>query len=236
MNRRRGKRFTRSRGISILTTEIFSLSTLANTFGLVFLAEIGDKTQLVSMMLAARFGWKRVFPGIALAFALLSALAVFLGQIAFRWIPLGWIKLVTALFFLFVGITALRNSDESDQDGDEGHPDSVKQGRGPALTAFLMIFLAEMGDKTQLLTASIAAGTEGYAAVFLGSTLALWVISLLGMAVSGIIAKKIPFRWIKRTAGIIFLCFGAAYLIQSAVLLGWISAAALPLPQSLLNS
>lgn len=119
-----------------------SLSAFLSAFGLIFVAEMGDKTQIVSMLLATRFDWKRAFAGIALAFALIDLLAVAVGQLLFSWIDLSWIRLGAGALFVFFGIATLRHRGEQ-----EAASDAADRARGPFLASFLMIFLAEMGDR-----------------------------------------------------------------------------------------
>ena len=177
-------------------------------FGVVFLAEIGDKTQLTAMALATRYPWKRVFVGIAAAFALLNLGAVLVGKALFAFLPLFWVKLASGLLFLFFGVAALRAKEEDDGDAGE-----VK-GKNPVATAFVMIFLAELGDKTQLVTTSLAAQSRSLAGVFCGSTLALWSVSLLGIFCGKQLGKRFSLAHVHRASGVLFLVFAAVILWQ----------------------
>lgn len=176
--------------------------TIISSFGLVFLAELGDKTQITAMALATRYPWRRVFLGIAAAFALLNLVAVLLGQILFSVLPLFWIRIASALLFLFFGTVTLRNAGASEDD-------AVTPRRGPLATSFLMILTAELGDKTQLVTASLAAQHGSPALVFVGSTAALWSVSLIGIFAGKQLIRVVPLRRIHQAAGLLFLAFGA---------------------------
>lgn len=181
------------------------------TFGIIFLAELGDKTQLTAMALAVRFPWKKTFIGIAAAFALLNIGAVALGKLLFALLPLFWIMMASAGLFLFFGIATLRGG------GAEEDAESNNQltGRGALATSFLMILMAELGDKTQLVTASLAAQHDAPVAVFAGSTLALWSVSLLGIFAGRQLTRFVPLSYIHRAAGLLFIIFGAAILFQA---------------------
>lgn len=183
-------------------------SVLASTFGLIFLAELGDKTQLTAMALALRYPWKRIFIGIAAAFLLLNIAAVAVGRILFMVLPLFWVTLVSALLFFYFGYSTLRHACDADDEEVES-PKAADAVR----TAFIMIFMAELGDKTQLVTASQAARHSGsipaLLSVLTGSTLALWAVSLIGIFAGKQLVKFIPVCWIHRTAGAMFLVFGA---------------------------
>lgn len=179
-----------------------------STFGLIFLAELGDKTQLTAMALALRFPWQRIFVGIAAAFVVLNLAAVLVGKVLFLLLPIFWVTLVSALLFFYFGYSTLRHAGDDSGDGDD-HPRTAATA---ARTAFIMIFLAELGDKTQLVTASQAAqhaeSLSGVVAVFVSSTLALWTVSLLGIFAGKQLVRYVPVRWIHRSAGLIFLMFG----------------------------
>jgi Ca2+/H+ antiporter, TMEM165/GDT1 family len=177
-------------------------------FGVVFLAEIGDKTQLTAMALATRYPWKRVFLGIAAAFALLNLGAVLVGKVLYAFLPIFWVKLASALLFLFFGVAALMAKEEGG-----GEEEDVK-GKNPIATAFVMIFLAELGDKTQLVTTSLAAQSRSLVGVFCGSTLALWSVSLLGIFCGKQLGKRLTIAHVHRASGILFLVFAAAILWQ----------------------
>jgi len=183
------------------------------TFGIIFLAELGDKTQLTAMALAVRFPWGKTFIGIAAAFALLNVGAVVLGKVLFAFLPLFWVKLASAGLFLFFGIATLRGSvTEGKEKGEEKKRFS---NRGAVATSFLMILMAELGDKTQLVTASLAAQHDAPLAVFTGSTLALWSVSLLGIFAGRQLIRVVPLSYIHRAAGSLFIIFGAAIVYQA---------------------
>jgi len=185
------------------------LSTFISTFGLIFLAELGDKTQLTAMALALRYPWKRIFIGIAAAFTVLNLAAVLVGKILFLVLPIFWVTLTSALLFLYFGYSTLKNACAAED--DDGPPPTAADA---VRTAFLMIFMAELGDKTQLVTASQAAqhsgSLSGMGTVFVASTLALWLVSLIGIFAGKQLVKYIPVCWIHRTAGFMFLVFGVA--------------------------
>lgn len=181
-----------------------SLEVFVSTFAMIFLAELGDKTQLTAVALAARCPWKKAFVGLAAAFAVLNAFAVLVGAGLFKLVPLGWIQAASGLLFLFFGATTLLGKDD---DGGESLQ-AGRKARGPVATAFALIFFAELGDKTEIATASLAAQHAAPVTVFLGSTLALWLVSLLGLLAGAQLARRVPMVWVKRVAGITFLGFG----------------------------
>jgi putative Ca2+/H+ antiporter (TMEM165/GDT1 family) len=184
-----------------------------STFGIIFLAELGDKTQLTAMALATKYPWKRIFIGIAAAFAILNLGAVIVGQVLFSFLPLFWIKIASGSLFLFFGITTLRGAGFS-KDEEEAEESRLKP-KGPVATSFVMILLAELGDKTQLVTTSLAAQHDSTTAVFAGSTLALWIVSLVGIFVGKQLTRFIPLAAIHKGAACLFLIFGIVILYQA---------------------
>ena len=186
-----------------------SFSVFMTTFGIVFLAELGDKTQFTAMALAARYPWKKIFFGIAAAFALLNMGAVLLGKLFFAFLPIFWIKAASALLFLGFGVSSLMK--KSDDDEEEAGKAGI---RGPIMTAFVMILMAELGDKTQLVTASLAAQYDNYYAVFIGSTLALWSVSLLGIFLGAQLSRFVPLKILHKVAGCLFILFTLIIIVQ----------------------
>lgn len=143
-----------------------------------------------------------------MAFVILNIGSVLLGKALFAIFPVFWTKIVSGGLFLFFGITTLLNAG-TDKDGHN------HLATGIIRTAFLMIFLAELGDKTQLVTLSLAAQYDAPVSVFCGSTLALWLVSLIGIFLGKQLIRFIPLPYIHRAAGVLFLLFGAALLYKT---------------------
>jgi putative Ca2+/H+ antiporter (TMEM165/GDT1 family) len=181
------------------------LSTTLSTFLLIFLAEMGDKSQLVCMLLASRHRGLPVFIGAVAAFALLNLVAVAVGASLASALPITPIKVLVALLFLGFGVSALLTKDEEEEDIKEALGHSV------LVTAFVMIFMAELGDKTQLSVAGLAASVPPLA-VFTGATLALAVTTALGIVGGKWLLKKLSPTLLHRLAGILFLLIGGGLL------------------------
>ncbi len=179
-------------------------STFLTTFGLIFVAEFGDKTQLAVMTMASRLPGRRVMLGAALAFALLGLLAVSLGRLLFVYVPPLWIALISAGLFLFFGLQTLLAPHE---EGEEEETRAPRRAHGAVVTAFVLIFFAELGDKTQLMTAQLSASSESLLAVFAGATLALWAVALLGIVAGRQLARLLPRKMLARLAGALFILF-----------------------------
>jgi putative Ca2+/H+ antiporter (TMEM165/GDT1 family) len=184
---------------------------VASSFSLLFLAEMGDKSQIIAMTLACRFRALPVIAGVFAAFLVLNLLAVGLGQALFEWVPQRLVLLLAGGLFLFFAYRSWLDADGADEDGDDVEP----PGRGALLTSFLLIFLAELGDKTQLAMIGLVAGTGSPWSVLTGGTLALWSVSLVGILLGGTLLRKLSPVWMHRAAAGLFLIFGLAALGQT---------------------
>ncbi len=175
----------------------------ATTFGLVFLAEMGDKSQLVCMALAARHHHRPVLAGAVAAFALLNALAVVFGAGLAHYVPERLLAAAVAFLFGVFGILSLRAKPAQSTE-------EIKErgGHGVFVTTFLMIFLAEMGDKTQLAVAGMA-GTQPAMPVWLGATLALCATSALGVLAGRKLLTRVPLHRVQQISGVFFLVLAA---------------------------
>ncbi|HRD49940.1 MAG: TMEM165/GDT1 family protein [Candidatus Competibacter sp.] len=187
--------------------------TASTAFGLIALAELGDKTQLVCMTLAARHPPAPVLIGAVLAFAVLNLLAVLFGASIAAWVP-EWVTaaLVAVLFAVF-GWRAWREADAETVKVEE------KSGRSVLLSAFALIFLAELGDKTQLAVAGLAS-TQAALPVWIGGTLGLAATSTLGVLAGRTVLQRLPMHLLHRASGALFLLLAA--------IAGWRAFATLP--------
>jgi len=185
------------------------LTAAVSALGVIFLAEIGDKSQIVCMALAARHRHWPVLAGSVAAFVVLNTLAVVFGVALAEWIPERILAMLVAALFGVFGILALRTRE---QDGDEDVRE--RGGHGIFLTTFLMIFLAEMGDKTQLAVAAMAS-TLPVVAVWLGATLALTATSALGVVAGRKLLRRIPLHRLHQISGVFFLALAAFALAQA---------------------
>lgn len=188
------------------------LTSAGTTFLLVGLAEFGDKSQLVCMTLAARHRGLPVVIGAILAFAILNLLAVLFGAAVAAWLPEWLVTLAVAVLFATFGVSSLRYEDEDEDEKVEEMP-----GHGIVATTFLLIFLAEFGDKTQLAVAGLGSTSQPYA-VWAGATIALATTSALGVFAGRKLLNRLPLKWIHRISGVFFLllaAFAAGRLIWS---------------------
>jgi putative Ca2+/H+ antiporter (TMEM165/GDT1 family) len=182
----------------------------ASAFALLFVAEMGDKTQLTAMTLATRYRALPVAIGVCSAFLVLNVLAVLVGQVLFRYVPKQAVLLAAGMLFL---VFAWKSWQASDEDEEASGPADA---RSAVITSFLMIFMAELGDKTQLALIALAASSGAVWSVFAGATLALWAVSLIGIFVGATLLKNVPKALMHRAAALLFAGFGLLALWRAA--------------------
>jgi putative Ca2+/H+ antiporter (TMEM165/GDT1 family) len=174
--------------------EALLFSTLA-----VAIAEIGDKTQLLSLLLAARY--RRFWPiawGILVATLANHALAGWLGALAAAHVPEQWLRWALVASLLGMALWVLK-PDRLDED------DAPPPRFGPFVATTIAFFLAEMGDKTQIATVLLAAKYEALALVVLGSTLGMLLANLPVIALGARFANRLPLRAARYAAAALFL-------------------------------
>lgn len=174
---------------------------------LIALAEFGDKSQLVCMTLAARHRGLPVVLGAVSGFAILNLLAVLFGAAVAAWLPEWVVTVAVAILFAAFGVSALRYEEEEDDEDV-----AEKPGHGVFATTFLLIFLAEFGDKTQIAVAGMSS-TVDTTAVWTGATLALACTSILGVLAGRKFLHRLPLVWIHRISGVFFLAL-AIYAVS----------------------
>jgi len=173
------------------------------TLVLVFLAELGDKSQIVLLGLAARYRSGPVLTGALVAFAALNTLAVTVGAAAHGWVPRAWVLGAVAVLFGVFGVTTLVRRDGAEED------DTPSALAGGVFWGTLsLVFVAELGDKTQLVVGSLAADGAPLA-VWVGGTLALGLTSGLAVWAGAAVVARLPKAAVRWASGGLFLAFGA---------------------------
>ncbi len=178
-----------------------SLSISLSSFTLIALAELGDKSQLVCMTLAARYRHWPVILGAATAFLVLNTLAVLFGAGVAAWLPERVMAGLVAVLFGGFGLHALYKRDD-DESGDVVE----RSGHGIFLTTLLLIFMAEFGDKTQIAVAGLAGGFDPLP-VWFGATAALVMVSVLGVWAGRTVLQHLPLLCLHRVSAAVFLLF-----------------------------
>ncbi|MFC8583769.1 MULTISPECIES: TMEM165/GDT1 family protein [unclassified Streptomyces] len=171
---------------------------ILTAFGLIFLAELPDKTMFASLAMGTRMRPLYVWFGTSTAFLAHVAIAVGAGSLL-GLLP-GWIvKLVSALMFGFGAFMLLRGGDDDENDDTGGR---TVTGFWPVFsTAFMAVFISEWGDLTQITTANLAA-TNGTWSTAIGSFAALTSVSALALVAGRFIAKRVPLKTVQRIGGV----------------------------------
>ncbi len=183
--------------------------------GIVTLAEIGDKTQLLALLLAARF--RRPWPiiwGILVATVVNHAMAGAIGQLVADYLNETWQHAILAVSFLAVAAWTLI-PDKLDE--DEAPP----VGRyGAFVATVIAFFLAEMGDKTQIATVVLAAQFDAYVWVVLGTTVGMLLANVPVVILGNVAAERLPLTLIRRITALAFLLLGlySAWLLVQPML------------------
>ena len=189
-----------------------------------FIAEMGDKTQLMLIALTSKYKLKDIILGTAAAILVLNGLAVLAGGLVSEFIPAWLIKIIAALAFLYFAVTTITGND--DDEDEEGGKSKIKFA---PLAVFCTFFVAELGDKTQM-TAITFGANEGMDSVFIvwiGCSLGLFAADILGMLVGYLLRSKTPEGWLNTLAFVIFSIFGVYTLYQGLKL---IETSVCPLP------
>ena len=195
-------------------TWIEFLVAFGTSFFLIFAAEIGDKSQLVCMVLAARHRAVPVLIGSTMAFAVLNALAVLFGAAIASWIPETVVYAAVAVLFLLFGIQAMRVEEER-----ESECAAPPNDRNVFLATFMLIFIAEFGDKTQLAVVGLSS-TSIPLAVWVGATLALIATSGLGVWAGCTLLQRIPITLLHRVSGAFFILLALFAAVQTWRIMG----------------
>ncbi len=204
-------------------------------FVLVGLAELGDKSQLLLLGFAAKYRPAKVLAGAAVAILLLQAASVLLGRAVGTFVPGGIVSVAAGLLFIIFGIVTWRGAD----DEGSGEADGRTFTLGPILTVAAALLLAEFGDKTQLMTVSIAAdpaaalrtlgsvasgikapeagSTATALGVWLGSSAGFLAADALAIVIGAVLGARLPRRAIARFSAVVFVVFGSVTLASTFV-------------------
>ncbi len=176
------------------------------SFGFVVLAEMGDKTQLLAMAFATRYKASVVLWGVFAATVCNHFLAVLAGNYLTDIVPVRTIQIAAAASFILFGLWTIR--------GDELQGEDKRFNFSPFWTVAIAFFIAEMGDKTQLATVTLAAKYQSVIPVLAGTTIAMLIADAIGIVIGVNLGKKIPERAVKWVAALIFIFFGAYGLYE----------------------
>ncbi|MFX1281764.1 MAG: TMEM165/GDT1 family protein, partial [Promethearchaeota archaeon] len=193
-------------------------TTILIVYGILFVGELGDKTQLIVFNLALEHDkFYKVGLGVTFGFVILVSIGVFFGTIITKFIPVFIISIISGVVFILIGIIEafniktnyLKRKNPELNDNNKNSSNKIskistetsskfsKLTANPYFSGFIYIFLMELGDKTQLLTISLASIYDAPIEVWLGSFLALISVAWIGILLGGFIAKKVSKFYLK---------------------------------------
>ncbi|MBT2483045.1 TMEM165/GDT1 family protein [Streptomyces sp. ISL-94] len=190
---------------------MFSFSVTALAFGVVFLAELPDKTALAGLMLGTRYRASYVFAGVAAAFAVHVALAIAAGSVL-TLLPHRLVQAVVGVLFLAGAAMLLLKKNDGEEDVKPPADQSFWKVSG---AGFMLILVAEFGDLTQIMTANLAARYDNPLSVGLGAVLALWAVAGIGILGGRTLMKYVPLRLITKVAAAVMAALAVFSLYEA---------------------
>ena len=180
------------------------------SFGVIFVAELGDKSQLMALAFATRYKPLPVLVAITLATGVVHLASVVIGAVVGAALPTRPINALAAVAFVAFGLWTLRGDELSAEDEER----AKKTTRNVIVTVGTVFFLAELGDKTMLATVTLAT-REGVVGTWLGSTLGMVVADALAIVFGRALGARLPERGIKIGASVAFFVFAALLGVEA---------------------
>ncbi|OLS25321.1 MAG: hypothetical protein HeimC3_15350 [Candidatus Heimdallarchaeota archaeon LC_3] len=192
------------------------IETFSIAFFSILILEMGDKTQLIVLSITTKYKDQKlaILSGFFFAILFVSFAAVILGTIIKEIIPNEFIRFIGASLFLFVGIYAMidwYNDKKHENENDELNRSRFTFSstfRSVLVQTFLLIFMMELGDKSQIFIITLATQVTDLIAVVLGATLGMTMLALVAIITGDIILKIIPESFIKLVSGVLFIVIG----------------------------
>ncbi|MBD0323621.1 MAG: TMEM165/GDT1 family protein [Aldersonia sp.] len=192
------------------------LGAAALAFGAIFVAEFGDKSQLLILAFATRYAARPVILGVVVAAALIQGASVALGAIAGAALPTTAVAVVSGVAFLGVALWTLRGDDEDEDEAPAATDDRRLAGMAVAATVAGTFILAELGDKTMLATFALAA-TQGALPTWIGSTGGEVAANLVAVVVGQQVGTRLPARTVRIGSAVLFAIAGVLVLVGALV-------------------
>jgi len=189
---------------------IFAATLLS--FAVIFVAELGDKSQLMALTFATRYRAMPVLIGITIATSVVHAVSVGVGFGLGSALPTGWIALIAGLAFLGFGAWTLRGDSLTDEEKRKAE----RTTRSAVIAVSVAFFLAELGDKTMLATITLAT-QHGWFGTWLGSTLGMVAADAIAILVGQQLGKRLPEKTVRYGAAALFALFGIWLLVEAIV-------------------
>jgi Ca2+/H+ antiporter, TMEM165/GDT1 family len=188
------------------------VQALLLSFGVIFVAELGDKSQLMAMTFAARYRFWTVLAAITAATAVVHLASVAIGAAMGLSLPSEVINVIAGLAFVAFGIWTLRGDELTEEEADK----AKRTTRSAFLAVGIAFLLAELGDKTMLATVTLAT-TEGWFGTWVGSTLGMVAADALAIGIGAVLGRQLPEKVVRIGAAVLFFVFGALLIGQGLV-------------------
>lgn len=185
---------------------------ILGVFALIFVAELPDKTMIATLIMGGRYRPVLVWTGATLAFAVHAGVAVLAGRLL-ALLPHRWVEGVTAVLFAAGAVYLLFVPEKEEVAEGEAEADAAPLGLRPIATAFVVIFIGEFGDLTQILTANLAAKYHHPLSVFIGAIAALTSVAALGAFGGRALLRVLPLAVIRKVGGVLLAGFSVYTLV-----------------------
>lgn len=182
------------------------------SLAVIFVAELGDKSQLMAMTFATRFKFWPVLTGITLATAVVHLFSVAVGRLVGDALPTTAISVVAGIAFLGFALWTLRGDELSDEESNKAQ----RTTRNALIAVTVAFFLSELGDKTMLATITLAT-QHGWLGTWIGSTVGMVAADALAIVVGRMLGKHLPEKVIRYGAAAAFAVFGVVLLVEAFV-------------------
>lgn len=183
-------------------------------FVVIFLAELGDKTQLITISFSSKYPHVPVFLGVFLGMGMITILGVIVGTILFEFIPIFYVKILSGLIFIFFGIWTFFMMKREEGEIEEK---IITDNKSIFSTTLIMTSLAEFGDKTQFAVIALTAQYGSPIFVLIGALLALALIVGIGVIIGKKLAEKVSSKWIDIGSGLLFIIIGIIFIIEAVM-------------------
>jgi Ca2+/H+ antiporter, TMEM165/GDT1 family len=179
-----------------------------SAFLLILVAELGDKTQLSVVSLSSSYKWQHVFVGSMLAFLAVDGVSIAVGGPLLAFVPLRYVQVVSGIVFVVFGVIPVLRKEKHEEISF-----TKKRSNMPLIATFSLIALMELGDKTQILTITLAAQTSPIP-VLIGMLLAFALLTGAAVLIGAKLVSRLPLKWLKIGTSTLFIVLGVISIVS----------------------
>ena len=181
---------------------------ILSAFALILVAELGDKTQLSVISLSSSYKWQHVFAGSMLAFLAVDGVSIAVGGPLLALVPLRYVQFASGIIFVVFGIIPLLRKEKNSEVRLNKPPSTL-----PLLASFSLIALMELGDKTQIITITLAAQSSPIL-VLIGMVSAFAVLTGAAVLIGAKLLSRLPMKWLKIGTSTLFIALGSISIVS----------------------